>query len=126
HSGSFIDDLWNLDNVYVVTTACADDEGATGDIDSWDIYNDANPSDVGSEWTSSLIKAMEVIVSDPAKMDLIESWAGDSPVTSELICRASFGAMGYMSELGLNTDYDFSHFLDWTSPSHFCIWETVY
>ena len=66
------------------------------------------------------------MVSDPAKMDLIESWAGYSPVTSELICRASFGALGYLSDIGMTTDYDFTHFLGNTSPHHFCIWETVY
>ena len=126
HSGSFVNNLWNLDNVYVITTACAYDEGAAPDWDYAGGFSDANPSDVGSEWTSSLIKAMEVMVSDPAKMDLIESWAGDSPVTSELICRASFGALGYLSDIGMATDYDFTHFLGNTSPNHFCIWETVY
>jgi len=126
HSGSFVNNLWNLDNVYVITTACAADEGAAPDWDYAGGFSDANPSDVGSEWTSSLIKAMEVIVSDPAKMDMIESWAGDSPVTSELICRASFGALGYLSDFSMTTDYDFTHFLGNTSPNHFCIWETVY
>lgn len=130
HSGSFVNDLWNLNNVYVVTTACAEDEGTRKDIDFMGVYDetgiDVNKYDVGSEWTSSLIEAMEIIVNDPNKMAMIQKWAGDDPVTSELICRASFGALGYLPELGMTTDYDFSHYKDLTSPCHYCIWETVY
>ena len=61
HSGSFINNLSTLDNVYVVQTACASDEGATTDVDEWDSFNDVNPADTGSEWTSSLIRAMEIL-----------------------------------------------------------------
>jgi len=129
HSGSFVNDLWNLDNVYVVTTACAEEEFSTKDLDFMGIYDetgiDVNKYDVGSEWTSSLIEAMEIIVSDPDKMAMIEKWAGDNPITSELICRASFGALGNLPELDMTIDYDFSHYKDLTCPYHFCIWETV-
>jgi hypothetical protein len=128
HSGSFVNDFWNLDNVSVITTACADDEGAAPDWDYSGSYSDTNPTDVGSEWTSSLIEAMKLIVNNSDRMGTIQNIASnyDVPVTSVLICEASFGAVGVNPGLGLSTDYDFTHLLGNTSPRHFCSWETLF
>jgi hypothetical protein len=125
HSGSFIDDLNSLDNVYVVETACSSDEGAYGDVDELGNGSrriDFNALDVGSEWTSSLIEAMFDIAQDSTKMDLIQTWASsyDVPVTCMLICEAGFGALGNQPGLGLNDNLDFSNVMDWTSPSYYC------
>jgi hypothetical protein len=125
HSGSFIDDLNSLDNVYVVETACSPNEGAYGDVDELGNGSrriDFNALDVGSEWTSSLIEAMFDIAQDSTKMDLIQTWASsyDVPVTCMLICEAGFGALGNQPGLGLNDNLDFSNVMDWTSPSYYC------
>jgi len=128
HSGSFIDNLSTLDNVCVVETACASDEGATVDVDEWGTNNDVNPLDVGSEWTSSLIEAMLNITQDSSKMALIQSWASNYgvPVTCMLICQAGRGALGYQPGLGLNDNFDFSNVMGWASPGHYCSFEILY
>jgi len=128
HSGSFIDNLSALDNVCAVETACGPDEGAKPDIDEWGGETDINPLDVGSEWTSSLIQAMLEIVQDPDKMTVVRSSASSHgvPVTSMLICQAGWGALGTQPGLGLDDDFDLSHVLGWTSPRHYCSFETLY
>jgi hypothetical protein len=127
HSGSFIDDLNTLDNVCSVHTACAADEGATRDYDSWGSSNDINPSDVGSEWTSSLIEAMVQLVENPDKFKSVRTSAiiEDVPVTCMLICQAGWGALGVLPGLGLNDDLDFSHVMGWSTPSYYCSFETL-
>jgi hypothetical protein len=122
HSGSFINDLSTLSNMCTIETACASDEGSWPDYDVWGSAEDVNPIDVGSEWTSSLINAMDIIASDSDKMDTIKEWAYEFsvPVTSMLICQAGYGALGDNTELGLTTDYDFTHTLGWTSPTGYC------
>ncbi|MDD4765935.1 MAG: hypothetical protein PHS39_08730 [Atribacterota bacterium] len=94
-----------LDNVHVIQTACASDEGATTDVDEWDSFDDINPSDAGSEWTSSLIRAMELIVNNSDRLGTIQNMASmyGVPVTSVLICEAGFGAVGSNSGIGLST-----------------------
>jgi hypothetical protein len=129
HSGSFIDNLNSLDNVCVVETSCSPDEGASGDVDEWGSSNDYNPSDVGSEWTSSLIAAMFNIAQDSTKMSLIQTWATNDevPVTCMLIYQAGVGALGYQSVLGLNHNLDFSNVLYWSNPNvYYCREEILY
>lgn len=128
HSGSFINNLNTLDNVCVVQTACASDEGATTDVDEWGSFNDINSSDTGSEWTSSLIRAMELIVNNSDRLGTIQSMASSYgvPVTSVLICEAGFGAVGANPGLGLSTDYDLSHVVGHSSPRHYCKTEVIY
>jgi len=128
HSGSFIDNLSTLGNIHVVQTACASDEGATTDVDEWGSFNDVNPADAGSEWTSSLIKAMELIVNNNDRLGTIQGMASTYgiPVTSILICEAGFGAVGTNPGLGLSADYDLSHVVGHTSPRHYCITEVIY
>lgn len=122
HSGSFIDDLSTLDNVCAVETACTTDEGAYRDYDAWGSASDINPSDVGSEWTSSLIEAMVEITQDSAKMSLIQTWASTNgvPVTSMLICQGGYGAVGAQPTLGLTDNLDFSNVMGWSTPSDYC------
>ena len=122
HSGSFIDDLSTLDNVCAVETACTADEGAWPDYDTWGSASDVNPSDVGSEWTSSIIKAMYEITQDSAKMSSIQTWASTNevPVTSMLICQGGYGAVGAQATLGLTDNYDFTNVLGWSTPSYYC------
>ena len=128
HSGSFINNLNTLDNVCVVQTACASDEGATTDVDEWDSFNDINPADTGSEWTSSLIWSMDLIVNNSDRLGTIQSMASSYgvPVTSVLICEAGFGALGVNPGLGLSTDYDLSHVVGYSSPRNYCKTEIVY
>ena len=128
HSGSFINNLNSLDNVCVVETACSPDEGATGDVDSWGSSNDYNPSDTGSEWTSSLIAAMFSIAQSSTKMDNIRTWASSDevPVTCMLIYQAGYGALGYQAALGLTHNLDFSNVMSWATPNHYYCRETLY
>jgi len=121
HSGSFIDNLNSLDNVCVVETSCSPDEGASGDVDEWGSSNDYNPTDTGSEWTSSLIAAMYSIASNITKMNNIQTWASSDevPVTCMLIYQAGYGALGYQAGLGLTHNLDFSNVLGWSSPNHY-------
>jgi len=122
HSGSFIDDLSTLSNVAAIETACASDEGAYPDKDAHGSLNDVNPSDTGSEFTSSLLQAMTEIASDSSKMNSIQTWASNNevPVTSMLICQGGYGAVGAQPTLGLTDNYDFTSVLGWSTPSHYC------
>jgi hypothetical protein len=128
HSGSFIDNLNSLDNVCVVETSCSPDEGASGDVDEWGSSNDYNPSDAGSEWTSSLIAAMFNIAQDSTKMNLIKTWASEDevPVTCMLIYEAGYGALGYQLGLNLVNNLDFSNVMGWSSPNHYYCREILY
>lgn len=125
HSGSFIDNLSSLDNVCAIETACASDEGAWPDKDAHGSTNDVNPSDTGSEWTSSILEAMAEITSDSTKMSLIQTWASSNsvPVTSMLICQGGYGAVGAQSTLGLTDNLDMTSVLGWSTPSHYCSYE---
>jgi len=125
HSGSFIDDLSTLSNVCAVETACASDEGAYPDYDEWGSTYDVNPSDTGSEFTSSIIEAMVEIASDSSKMSSIQTWASSNgvPVTSMLICQGGYGAVGAQPTLGLTDNYDICSVLGWSTPSHYCSYE---
>ncbi|HDK25554.1 MAG TPA: hypothetical protein ENG48_00515 [Candidatus Atribacteria bacterium] len=125
HSGSFIDNLSTLSNVCAVETACASDEGAYPDYDTWGSTNDVNPSDTGSEFTSSIIAAMVEIASDSSKMSSIQTWASTNgvPVTSMLICQGGYGAVGAQATLGLTDNLDICSVLGWSTPSHYCSYE---
>ena len=128
HSGSFIDNLSSLDNVCVVETACSSDEGAYEDKDVLGSFNDFNPLDVGSEWTSSLIAAMFNITQDSTKMDKIKTWASNDevPVTCILIYQAGYGALGYQLGLSLVNNLDLTNVVGWSTPNHYYCRETLY
>ena len=118
HSGSFIDDLDTLDNVLVIETACGWNESAYTDKDPADI----NSTDIGSEWTSSLIEALFQIANDTDSMDLITTLAdaNNFPVTSMLIYQAGRGALGDNSTFDLNSNYDLTNIWGWTTPDNYC------
>jgi hypothetical protein len=127
HSGSFMDELKTLDNVCVISTASRADESAWPD---WDIaagQTDYNPSDVGAEWTSSIVEAMSQIVADSDKFDSIVSTAREysTYATCVLICEGHYGARGTNAEFGLNQDLDLSHRVGSETPQLYCSWETI-
>lgn len=123
-SGSFMDDLNTLSNVRVVQTACAADEGAKPDWDSVDGVADYNPEDTGSEWTSSILRAAELIIEDAEKWYQIKSLASSYsvPVTSVLLDAAWFGALGAHTSFGMNEDLDLSHRTGHTEPQRYRSW----
>ncbi|HAY98240.1 MAG TPA: hypothetical protein DCY45_02085, partial [Mesotoga sp.] len=103
HSGSFIDDLNTLENIRTVLTACREQEGATRDMDQryslvspYELMNDFNPSDVGSEWTSSIVDGAVSILKDPTQFNLVraDSVIYDVPVISMLLKKAHMAALG--------------------------------
>ena len=128
HSGSFIDELETLSNVCVVSTASRADESAWPDWDTAGGQTDYNPSDVGAEWTSSIIEAMSQIVGDTAKFNAIQSMASQYEVfdTCVLICEGHYGALGTIPTWGLNQDLDLSHRVGYETPQLYCSWETLY
>jgi len=124
HSGSFIDDFRFLDNVCVVTTACAENEIARVDLDSvsWAGATDHNPDDIGSEWTSSLLEAMARIVWDPINVGLVQLTASlyGTAETCVVIAEASRGCLGDAPEFDLTQDLDLSHRCGFTHPCLYC------
>lgn len=124
HSGSFVDNLNTLSNVRVIKTACATDGGAAPDWDSSSGLTDYNTEDTGSEWTSSLLRAAELIVNSPTSWAQIQSLAGtwSVPVTSVLLDAAGYGALGEYASFGLTQDLDLSHRVGSTEPQHYRSW----
>jgi hypothetical protein len=131
HSGSFIDDLNTLENIRTVLTACREQEGATRDMDQryslvspYELMNDFNPSDVGSEWTSSIVDGAVSILKDPTQFNLVraDSVIYDVPVISMLLKKAHMAALGnwapYYSE-----NLDLSNRIGKSVPLKYCSWE---
>jgi hypothetical protein len=125
HSGSFMDNLDDLDNVYVVATACDPDEGAWPDYDTIDSLTDYDPSDNGIEWNSAILSAMSEIVGDSSKLATIYSMSVDyeAPVTSVLICQGAYGAVGANPGFGLSQDLDLCSRAGWETPQSYCSFE---
>ena len=124
HSGSFMDNLETLDNVRVIQTACDADGGATPDWDNAGGLTDYNTEDSGSEWTSSVLRAAEIIVGDSDKWGEIQSLAStySVPVTSVLLDVAGRGALGNYSSLGLTQNLDLSNRTGHTEPQIYRSW----
>ena len=124
HSGSFVDNLNTLSNVRVIKTACSTAGGATPDWDSASGQTDYNTEDIGSEWTSSLLRAAELIVNSPSSWAQIQSLAStwSVPVTSVLLDAAGYGALGNYASFGLTQDLDLSHRVGFTEPQHYRSW----
>lgn len=124
HSGSFIDNLNTLANVRVVLTACSATEGATPDWDSAAGSSDYNPEDTGSEWTSSVLRAAELIVGSTDRWGEIASWASaySVPVTSMLLYQAGLAATGGVSSLSMTTNYDLSNRVGHSTPQSYRSW----
>lgn len=124
HGGSFVDDLSALSNVRVIKTASAPIGSAYPDWDNVSGEVDYNPDDSGSEWTSSLLRAAELIVGSPKSWTRVQSIASSRnvPVTSVLLDIAGYGALGEYSSLGLSQDLDLSHRIGSTEPQHYRSW----
>ncbi len=124
HSGSVVDDLNTLDNVRVVLTACSATEGATPDWDHSGGTSDYNPEDTGSEWTSSVLRAAELIVGSSDRWGDITSWASaySVPTTSMLLYQAGLAATGGVSSLSMTTNYDLSNRVGHTTPQNYRSW----
>jgi len=125
HAGSFIDDLETLPNMRVIMTACAADQGAQPDWDDVDGELDYNYWDSGSEWTSSILYAADIIVGYPGHWNVILDEAAENgiPVTCQLLSAVRYASLGAYPALGFDSDYDMSHRMDATDPQGYCSWE---
>ena len=123
HSGSFINNLSPLANVRVVLSACASDEGAKPDWDEAAGLTDFNTEDIGSEWTSSLLGAADVIRDDPTAWTQILTWASMEgvPPTCMYLFQAGWAALGY-DDLGTFDNLDLSNRTGHTTPWFYCSW----
>ncbi len=123
HSGSFIDNLSPLSNVRTVLTACASNEGAKPDWDEAAGLTDFNTEDIGSEWTSSLLGAADVIRDDPTAWTQILTWASMEgvPPTCMYLFQAGWAALGY-DDLGTFDNIDLSNRTGHTTPGFYCSW----
>jgi hypothetical protein len=124
HSGSFLDDLSALSNVRVVLSAVASDEGAKPDWDEADGLTDYNVADIGSEWTSSLLGAADIILGNPTAWTQILTWASIEgvPPTCMLLYQAGEAALGEDDELGTFDNLDLSNRTGHTTPGFYCSW----
>lgn len=124
HGGSFVDNLNTLSNVRVVLTACSTTEGATPDWDHSGGASDYNPEDTGSEWTSSVLRAAELIVGSSDRWGDITSWAStySVPTTSMLLYQAGLAATGNLASLSMTTNYDLSNRVGHTTPQSYRSW----
>jgi hypothetical protein len=128
HSGSFVDDLQAVGNVRVVETACSTTQGAYPDYDNYGGLTDPNPSDSGSEWTSSLFEAAGIIVNNATLWDYIVDRASDNgvPKTSVLLNEAGYLGQGLNRGLGTTlTNYDLTNRLGWSTAQHYNSWESL-
>jgi hypothetical protein len=103
HIGSFIDDLEELPNVFLVLTATSTYFSAYGDIDN---EVDPNPDvDSGGEWSSSMyFSALEQLSYDNWINILMEAHRLDAPPSLVLMLSA-FSNSGCYDELGLDAAY---------------------
>jgi hypothetical protein len=126
-SGSFIDNLNTLDNVRVVLTACSSTEGAKPDWDNVGGTVDHNADDSGSEWTSSLLAAADILTTTTAYWSVLLDNAGAHgvPVTCEMLSAAGYGALGANPGFGMLNDLDLSHRTGYTTPQGYRSWVTV-
>ena len=124
HSGSFIGNFAPLANVRVVLTACASDEGAKPDWDAAGDLSDYNAEDIGSEWTSSLLRASELILESPTAWTQILTWASIEgvPPTCMFLYQAGWAALGEDDELGTFDNLDLSNRTGHTTPNFYCSW----
>lgn len=124
HSASFIDDLSPLVNVRVTLSACASDEGAKPDWDEAYGLTDHNTEDTGSEWTSSLFGAADIILDSPTAWTQILTWASIEgvPPTCMLLYQAGCAALGEDDELGTFDNLDLSNRTGHTTPGFYCSW----
>jgi len=131
HSGSFVDDLNTIDNIRTVLTACRENEGATRDMDQryslvspYELMNDFNSSDVGSEWTSSIVEGAIGILNDSTQFTLVraDSVIYNVPVISMLLNKAHLAALGKWAPY-YTDNLDLSNRIGKSVPQKYCSWE---
>jgi len=88
-------------NKWEPQTACDAEQGAQVDWDYRDGLTDYNGMDSGSEWTSSILWAANVIALNSEYFSIVKDWAGTYgvPITSELLFQAHYGAIGLNTEM---------------------------
>jgi hypothetical protein len=128
HSGSFQNNLQAVTNIRVVETACTAAESAWPDKDNLGGTLDTNSLDTGSEWTSSLLEAAQVLASDATLWTTIVNRANtyNVPRTSVLLNEA--GYLGTGANRGLPTpliNYDLTYVVGWSTPQHYNSWEII-
>ncbi len=124
HGGSFIDDLSSLSNVRLVLTAAKSNESAWPDWDTYGSTNDYNPSDVGTEWTSSIFARAKSILESSTKWAAVKSYASyyKVPTTSAILYQAHWGALGLNSTYGFYYDLDLCSRVNKESPQVYRSW----
>ncbi len=124
HGGSFINDLSSLSNVRLVLTASKSNESAWPDWDKYGSTNDYNPSDVGTEWTSSIFERAKSILESSTKWAAVKSYANfyKIPTTSAILYQAHWGALGLNSTYGFNSDLDLCNRVNKENPQIYKSW----
>lgn len=124
HSGSFMDEITTLANVYTAHTASQADESAWPDWDSACGLTDHNSSDTGAEWMSSLCEAASAIAGDATHWTSIKTMASTSkvPVASMWMYHACLGGIGLTSSMGLSQDLDLAHRCNSENPMSYKNW----
>jgi hypothetical protein len=96
--------------IYLVATACRSDELAYMDVDTWSDYEDVNPEDSGSEWTSSLLVTLNETVNDTGRFQEVseatDDYYFDVPLTSMLLYMASLKVKDSLLDLACVEGYE--------------------
>ncbi len=124
HSGSFINDLNTLSNVRIILTAAKTSEPAWPDWDNYGSVTDYNPSDVGTEWTSSIFWRAKSIIESPVKWATVKNYAiaHDISVTAALLYQSHFGALGANHPYGFYANLDLCNRVNKETPQIYKSW----
>ena len=124
HGGSFINDLSSLSNVQLVMTAAKSNESAWPDWDKYGSTNDYNPSDVGTEWTSSVFSRAKSIVESATNWAAVRSYAISRKIstTSAILYQAHWGSLGLNSTYGFYYNLDLCSRVNKESPQLYKSW----
>lgn len=82
YSGSFIDNLEDLDNVAIILTATDENRFSYGDIDGLD---DPNPNDTGGEWTSGFLEDLMEYTTNQSTWNYIKDIALEYEVSEKVV-----------------------------------------
>jgi len=111
HSGSFVDDLDDLENVAIILTATDADHSSYGDIDGPD---DPNPDDTGGEWTSGFLEDLIEYTTDSSWWDYITGIAWQYEISEKVVLYwyawESACEKDYAKKLGLSNPQRWSRY----------------
>jgi hypothetical protein len=126
HSGSFMDELQALSNVYVAHTASRADQSAWPDWDEADGVIDYDPSDVGIEWTSAVLAAAYSLITNSTSWSTIMSMASSAgvPVPCMLFHEACYCAVGANPGFGCTQNLDLCSRVGAETPMGYAKWES--